>query len=246
MDHDPWGLPLQKFGTEMKAEDPMILGEMRIEQEEMEQGVPKNVAEADAEAVLIEVAEASGVSPGVAKIEAEKAIEDKNILEAAREGEVSNEQSEAALVTEEQESKVAGIEEMQAQLAEEERISAASIAKQDQLKAAMESMTGEAAPEPAVVGGVEGSVEGGVEGGVEAPEEIPMVTSVGPAGDFSAAAEEDVVGQPVATTDVEVRIHLLSFVCGACRLQLFVEHCGRAPHMVATHGICARRYDLLS
>jgi len=53
VDHDPWGLPLQKFGTEMKAEDPMILGEMRIEQEEMEQGVPKNVAEADAEAVLI-------------------------------------------------------------------------------------------------------------------------------------------------------------------------------------------------
>ena len=143
VDHDPWGLPLAKFGSPaMKAEDPMILGELGIEKEEEEQGVPLNVAESDARAILEEVAEASGLSPGAARAEAEQAIEDKNIIEAAHEGEESEAEAKANLVAEEQQSQATGIAEMQAQLAEQERISAESMAKQNELRTAMESMTG--------------------------------------------------------------------------------------------------------
>jgi len=231
-DHDSWGLPLDKFGEEMKSENRMIMGEMRIEQEEMAQGVPKNVAEADAEAVLKEVAQAGGLSPGAAKLEAEKAMMDKKILEAAHEGEVSNEQSEqaeAALVTEEQESKTRGIEEMQAQLVEEERISAASIAKQNKLKAAMESMRGgeQVVSEPAV----EGVVEAPQVHMVEAPQ-VPMFTSVGPAGEFTAEGESAaVIGQPVAAPDIEVCEHLLIvyllplYAVSLCRLSFCLSVC---------------------
>ena len=140
--HDPWGLPLKKFGSVSEAEDPMIRSEMKIEQEEMDQGVPENVAEADAMAVLEEVAEAAGASPETAKIEVEKALEDKKIIEAAEEGEESEEQASAALVTEEQQSQATSMEEMQAQMAEAEQISADSLAKVDALRTAMARMSG--------------------------------------------------------------------------------------------------------
>lgn len=142
VDHDRWGLPLKKFGSVGKTEDSIILGEMKIEQEEMDQGVPLNVAEADAMAVLEEVVEASGVNPGTAKIEVEKALEDKNILEAAQEGEETEEQANAVLAAEEQQTQATSMEEMETQMAEAQQISANSLAKLDALRTAMARMAG--------------------------------------------------------------------------------------------------------
>jgi len=75
---------------------------------------------------------------------------------------------------------------VQANLAVQEEITAKSMAKQKALEGEMQAMQGETGT-------------GAVEGGAVAPEAgaVPMVTSVGPAGDFSGVAQPAVVNSDV-------------------------------------------------
>ena len=144
VDHDPWGLPLAKFGAgDSSKENAIILGMMGIKKEEESQGVPETEAVEDAEAILEEVAEASGMSPSSAKQAAETAVEDDKILEGMDEGKESQDDTDAAVesITDEKEEQ-SSIADLQAKLAEQERIGANSMKKQKELRSAMANLLG--------------------------------------------------------------------------------------------------------
>ena len=185
--YDKWGVPLKGFGApDMAPEIAMIKAELGIEQDEEAQGVPESVADADAEKSLEEVAEAAGMSPGAAKAEADQALEDKELIDEMEAKELTEDNFEAALKGEFDQTKAAEEQDVQANLAVQEEITAKSMAKQKALEGEMQAMQGETGT-------------GAVEGGVVAPEAgaVPMVTSVGPAGDFSGVAQPAVVNSDV-------------------------------------------------
>jgi len=233
VDHDPWGLPLAKFGQEYDSkENAMILGMMGIKKEEEAQGASETEAQADAEAIVEEVAEASGMSPTSAKQEAEQAVADDQILEGEQEGTEAKDETDAALETitgEKQEQ--SSVADLQAKLAAQERIAAESLMKQKELRSAMANLIGTMHLHPnslvadracgaslrvddfflyTGVAAPEMFPEGGVVQAVAPQGGLPMVTSVGAAGEIAPAAA--MVGQPESMGGVEVRLLACSVV----------------------------------
>lgn len=243
VDHDPWGMPLAKYGEEYDSkENAMILGMMGIKKEEEAQGVSETEAQLDAEAILEEVAEASGMSPTSAKEEAEQAVEDDKILEGEGAG-AKDETDAASETTIGEQSSVA---DLQAKLAAQERIAAESLMKQKELRNAMANLigtmhlhprsfvadracgvlmflfctgTGMAAPQIFPGGSFVQAVE--PQGG------LPMATSVGARGEIAPAAA--MVGQPESTGDIEVSVLLCghwgrtTILCTCSNLTLFTD-----------------------
>ena len=236
---DPWGLPLKKFNKEYDGQRPVTLNplvseENSIESKEEEMGVPQNVAEADAEHVLTDEAIASGMPVAEAKVQAEKIVQDKNILAQIREGEESQSSAMTALAAEEQKEKFASLNQLSEQLAVEQKMSADTLSKVSALRAAMQRLSAGASDEAAPA-----QAEGAA-----TTEGVPMVDSVGPAGDFSGEVQPEAIEGQQENTDIQVCSSIRSHTKNA----IFVQHtlvpssdqyCLQSSHRVTTTNIAS-------